>query len=217
MTGKTIDEQIKDYGIVPLTALNSVDDGLKVCELLSKNDLPILEVTFRTSCAEETIQRASDEFPDMLIGAGTVLTPDQAERAKMAGATFAVSPGLNPKVISRAQEVGLPFFPGVCTPSDIELALQMHLKTLKYFPAEAAGGTKMLKAMIAPYKHLGVTFMPTGGINTANMKDYLEIPQVLAIGGSWLASSKLVEAKDWSQIEKEIVGAKKIVAEIRGE
>ena len=152
----------------------------------------------------------------MLIGAGTVLTSDQAERAKMAGATFAVSPGLNPKVLKRAEEVGLPFFPGVCTPTNVEQALDMGLRTLKYFPAEAAGGTKMLKAMLAPYKHLGVTFMPTGGISTTNMKDYLAIKEVLAVGGSWLASSALVEAKDWAQIEAEIKGAKAIVAEVRG-
>ena len=214
-TQKDIIDTIHAFGVIPLTALDTVQDGLEVCEVLCRNGLPILEVTFRTAAAATTIRRAATEFPNMAIGAGTVLTVDDVQKAHDSGAKFAVSPGFNPKIVKRAMDIGLPFFPGVCTPTNIEQALDMGLTVLKYFPAEAAGGIPMLKAMCAPYKHKGVRFMPTGGISAANMGDYLAIPEVVAIGGSWIASKKLVEAKDWATMANEITAAKAAVIAAR--
>ncbi len=208
-------EAIQSMGIIPLTALDKVQDGLDVCEVLTKNGLPILEVTFRTSVAATTIRRAATEFPNMIIGAGTVLTTDDVQRAHDSGAKFAVSPGLNPKVVRKAQEIGLPFFPGVCTPTNVEQAMDLGLTTLKYFPAEAAGGIAMLKAMCAPYAHKGIRFIPTGGIGVANLADYLNVTEVLAAGGSWITSKALVEAGDWDTMASEIKAARTIVANVR--
>lgn len=156
------------------------------------------EITFRTACAEEAIRRITAELPDMLVGAGTVLTVEQASRAKDAGASFIVSPGLNPEVVSWCLEAGVPVLPGVCTPSDIEKALSLGLKTVKFFPAEASGGVAMLKAMSAPYGD--VRFMPTGGINEKNLLAYLSFPKVVACGGSFMVSEKLVDSGDYDAV-----------------
>lgn len=196
----SVTESISKIRIVPLIALDTVEDGLKVGEILAAGGLKVLEVTFRTEAAEATIRETAKAFPEMLIGAGTVLNPEDAERALDAGAKFAVSPGFNPKVVKHAQKIGLPFFPGICNPTDVEAALELGLKTLKFFPAAAAGGSKMLKAMAAPYKHLGISYIPTGGISTANMKEYLAIPEVLAIGGTWIAKKEMIVGKQWQKI-----------------
>ena len=176
-------EKIK---IVPVLVLNTLDEGLEVCAALHDNGLLAAEITFRTSAAEGVIREASKRFPDMLIGAGTVLNVVDLHRAFAAGASFAVAPGFNPSVVGEARKCGFDFAPGVCTPSEVEQALEQGCKLLKYFPAEAAGGTAMLKSIIAPYRHLGVRFMPTGGVKPANVESYLEIPEVAAVGGTWL-------------------------------
>ncbi len=181
-----LSEQLEKVKIVPVLVLNTLEEGLAVCEQLCRNGLPAAEITFRTAAAESVIREASKRFPDMFIGAGTVLNVTDLHRAFDAGAKFAVAPGFNPKVVGEAVKCGLDFFPAVCTPSEVEQAMEFGCRMLKFFPAEACGGVPMLKSIIAPYKHLGVKFMPTGGVKPANVESYLEIPEVAAVGGTWL-------------------------------
>ena len=159
-----------------------------------------MEITFRTEAAEESIANIAREFPEILLGAGTVLAAEQAMRARDAGAVFALAPGLNAAVVKAAQDAGLVFAPGVMTPSEIERALDLGCEMVKFFPAGAAGGVAMLKALAGPYSHTGVRFIPTGGINAENMREYLALPAVAAIGGSWMVDPKLIDARDWDAI-----------------
>jgi len=190
------------YGVVPVAAVNSVDEGLKLCEALQAGGLPCAEITFRTEAAEAAIRAASERFPDMVIGAGTVLNVPDLTRAREAGAQFAVAPGCNPIVVGAAVEAGFAFAPGVCTPSDVERAVELGARCLKFFPAEAAGGVKLLKALIGPYGHLGLTFCPTGGVKPSNLADYLQIKQVAFAGGTWLAPKDAVAAGDWATVTR---------------
>lgn len=191
---------LRRYRVVPVIAVDTPDQGLRLCEALIAGGLPVAEITFRTAAAEATIRAAAKRFPELILGAGTVLTVDQLERAIGAGAKFAVAPGCNPKVVTAAVGMGFPFAPGVCTPSDIESAFACGAKTMKFFPAEAAGGVDMLKALIGPYGHLGIEFCPTGGLSEANMKSYLALPQVAFIGGTWIARKEQMAAGNWDAI-----------------
>ena len=182
----TLVEKLEKIKIVPVLVLNSLEEGLAVCKDLAENGLPAAEITFRTSAAESVIREVSKRFPEMTVGAGTVLNVADLHRAFDAGAKFAVAPGFNPEVVREAAKCGFDFAPGVCTPSEAEQAMALGCKFLKFFPAEAAGGTAMLKSLIAPYRHLGIRFMPTGGVKPANVESYLEIPEVAAVGGTWL-------------------------------
>jgi 2-dehydro-3-deoxyphosphogluconate aldolase/(4S)-4-hydroxy-2-oxoglutarate aldolase len=193
-------KQLRRYGVVPVVAVDTPEQGLRLCAALCEAGLPVAEITFRTAAAEATIRAATTRFPEMILGAGTVLTVDQLQRAAAAGARFAVAPGTNPTVVEAAVAMGLPFAPGVCTPSDIERALACGVTLLKFFPAEAAGGVTMLQALIGPYGHLGVEFCPTGGITEANMGSYLALPQVAVVGGTWIARKELLAAGQWSVI-----------------
>ncbi len=206
--------QLKKIGIVPVVVLNDVNDALPLGECLMKGGLPCAEVTFRTAAAEESIRRLAKAYPDMIIGAGTVLTTEQADRAIDAGAKFIVSPGFNPKVTEYVLKKGMPMTPGVCTPTEIEAAMQFGLDVLKFFPAEPSGGLKMLKAMCAAYVNLH--FMPTGGINAENVKDYLKYDRIVACGGSWMVSGALVKEGKFNEIENLVREAAGIVKEIRG-
>jgi 2-dehydro-3-deoxyphosphogluconate aldolase/(4S)-4-hydroxy-2-oxoglutarate aldolase len=208
MGGQKIVDIIKELKVIPVAAVESADDGLSLCETLMKAGLPAIEVTFRTSAAAEIIRRAVKAFPDMLVGAGTVLNTLDLEAAVSAGAKFAVAPGCNPNIISAASDLKLPFFPGISNPSDIELALSLGVKTMKFFPAEACGGVKMLKAIAAPYAHLGVKYIPTGGITAQNMSEYLDFSDVLAVGGTWIVPSAAVKNHQWSLIEGAAFDAK---------
>ena len=181
-----LSEQLEKIKIVPVLVLNTLDEGLAVCEQLCKNGLPAAEITFRTAAAESVICEVSKRFPEMYVGAGTVLNITDLHRAFDAGAKFAVAPGFNPKVVAEAVKCNLDFFPAVCTPSEVEQAMEFGCRMLKFFPAEACGGIPMLKSIIAPYKHLGVKFMPTGGVKPVNVEAYLQIPEVAAVGGTWL-------------------------------
>jgi len=194
-------EQLKKIRIVPVLVLETLDQGMRMCEALAKNGLPAAEITFRTEAAESIIRKASAEFPGLLVGAGTVLSVENLERAFDAGAKFAVAPGFNPVVVERAVKQGWPFMPGVSSPSEIEQAMNLGIRHFKFFPAEALGGVKYLNSIIAPYKHLGVSFMPTGGLNPANARDYLAIPQVSACGGTWLGNSSDIKAAAWDKIK----------------
>jgi 2-dehydro-3-deoxyphosphogluconate aldolase/(4S)-4-hydroxy-2-oxoglutarate aldolase len=190
--------------VVPVLALESVEDGLRLAEVLCRAGLPVAEITFRTTAAAAVIQAVTKAFPQMYVGAGTVLTVADLHRAFDAGAAFAVAPGFNPTVVREAVACGLPFSPGVSCPTHIEQAVELGPRLLKFFPAEAAGGVKMLNAMIPPYRHLGIEIMPTGGINPGNMASYLAIPQVVAVGGTWLGAAADIKAGRWDEIEKTI-------------
>jgi 2-dehydro-3-deoxyphosphogluconate aldolase/(4S)-4-hydroxy-2-oxoglutarate aldolase len=191
-------EKLGLVGLVPVIKIEDAADAVPLCQALCEGGLPVAEITFRTAAAEEAIRRVRAALPGTLLGAGTVLTVDQARRALDAGATYLVSPGLNPTVVGWAVKNGVPILPGCATPSDIEAALGFGLKAVKFFPAEALGGLKLIKAMSAPYG--GVSFVPTGGIDEKNAGEYLAFDRVLAIGGSWMAPSDAIRAKDWARI-----------------
>lgn len=195
-------ERILAKRIVPVVVLDCANDAEPLAEALLAGGLDIMEITFRTEAAQESIQRIAKAFPEVLLGAGTVLDGDQAKRARDAGAVFGLAPGLNPQTIGAAREVGLEFSPGVMTPSEIEQALSFECKLLKFFPAEAAGGVTMLKSLSGPYAHTGVKFIPTGGITSENLQDYLKLPVVAAIGGSWMVGKDLIAGGKWEEITK---------------
>ena len=207
-------EQIQEIGIVPVVVLNDAKDAEPLAKALCDGGLACAEVTFRTAAAEESIRIMSEKFPDMLVGAGTVLTTEQVDRAVAAGAKFIVSPGLNPRIVKYCVDKGILITPGCANPSDIEQALEQGLEVVKFFPAEAAGGLKMVKAMAAPY--VGVKFMPTGGINQNNVREYLAYDRILACGGSWMVKSDLVDAGKFDEIEKLARECVDIVKESRG-
>lgn len=193
-------EEISKIGIVPVIALDDAKDAEPLAKALCEGGLPCAEVTFRTAAAEESIRIMSEKFPEMLVGAGTVLTTEQADRAVAAGAKFIVSPGLNPKVVAHCTSKNIPVVPGCANPSDIEQAIELGLDVVKFFPAEAAGGLKMIKAMSAPYT--AVRFMPTGGINADNLIEYLNFGKIIACGGSWMVSKDMVAAGDFDKITR---------------
>ena len=186
--------------IVPVLVLNDVESGLKMCEVLVECGLPAAEVTFRTQAAEAIIKEAAKRFPTLYLGAGTILNVHDLKRAFDAGAKFAVAPGFNSSVVRAAVESDFAFAPGVCTPSEVEQAHELGCKFLKFFPAEAAGGVKMLKSLIAPYKHLGIRFMPTGGVTADNVLNYLAIKEVVAVGGTWLGKADEIASGNWDGI-----------------
>lgn len=205
---------LSSIGIVPVLVLNNADDANPLAEALCKGGLPCAEVTFRTDAAEESIRIISKNYPQMFVGAGTVLSADQADRAFGAGAKFIVAPGFNPKVVEHCLKKGYPVCPGIMTPSEIEMALDFGLDAVKFFPAESAGGLKMIKAMAAPYTK--VKFMPTGGINPENVKEYLACDKIFACGGSWMVKGDLVKAGNFAEIERLTAQAAGIVKAIRG-
>ena len=192
-------EELGKIGIVPVIALDDAKDAKPLAEALMKGGLPCAEVTFRTAAAEESIRIISENFPDMLVGAGTVLTTEQVDRAVNAGAKFIVSPGFNRKIVEYCIGKGIPVTPGTCTPSDIEQAIECGLDVVKFFPAEPSGGLGMIKALAGPYNQL--KFMPTGGINAGNICDYLAYGKILACGGSWMVNKQYVAAGEFDKIE----------------
>ena len=192
-------EQISKIGIVPVVVLDDAKDAKPLAEALVKGGLPCAEVTFRTAAAEESIKIMSEAFPEMLVGAGTVLTTEQVDRAVNAGAKFIVSPGLNPKVVKYCIDKGVPVTPGTANPSDVEAAIELGLDVVKFFPAEAAGGLNMIKSMAAPYTQM--KFMPTGGINAKNICEYLAFDKIIACGGSWMVKKDLVAEGKFDEIQ----------------
>ena len=187
-----------EYGLIPVIKISDVETAVPLAKALCAGGLPAAEITFRTACAAEAIAAITKELPNMLVGAGTVLTPEQADRAVAAGAKFIVSPGLNPAVVKHCQSIGVPILPGCATPSEIEQALELGLSVVKFFPAEAAGGLPMIKAMSAPYG--GVKFMPTGGINEENLLSYLNFNKIVACGGSFMVKDSLINEGKFDQI-----------------
>ena len=190
--------------IIPVIVSEDAGDAEPLAEALLEGGMDVIEITFRTAAAAEAISRIAKAFPEMLLGAGTVLTDKQAQRALDAGVSFGLAPGLNPQTIETFNKAGTLFVPGVMTPSEIEQGLSLGCQLLKFFPAEACGGVKMLKAMSAPYASQGIKFCPTGGIGPGNMKDYLVLSTVACIGGSWLATKQQIAQKEWSAITHQV-------------
>lgn len=193
-------KQLSLAGLVPVIKVKNAEDAVPLCRALKNGGLPVAEITFRTDAAEEAIRLVHEALPEVLLGAGTVLTCEQADRAWNAGAGYIVAPGLNPVVVKHCMEKGYPVLPGCANPSDIELALSLGLTTVKFFPSEALGGLKMIKAMSAPYGN--VRFVPTGGITEKNLPEYLAFPKIAACGGSWMVPEDAIANKDWDKIEK---------------
>lgn len=207
-------ELLAGYGVIPVVVLKHAADAAPLAEALCKGGLKCAEVTFRTEAAEEAIKIMAGNFPDMLIGAGTVLTIEQAERAVAAGAGFIVSPGFDPEIVDYCLANKILILPGCVTPSEVAQGVKRGLQVLKFFPAEQAGGLAMIKALAAPYTN--VKFMPTGGINAENLEAYLSFDRIAACGGSWMVKAELVEHKEYDKIEKKTREAVELVKKIRG-
>ncbi|PZX12205.1 2-keto-3-deoxy-phosphogluconate aldolase [Palleronia aestuarii] len=203
-------------GVVPVIAIPSADYAEPLADALLEGGLPIAEITFRTEAAAEAMARVSETRPDLLMGAGTVLSVDAVSSAVAAGATFGLAPGFDPEVVAAADAAGLPFAPGIMTPSDISLATARGCRLMKFFPAMAAGGPDMLKNISAPFLHLGLTFIPTGGVTQDNMHEWLSLPIIAAVGGTWIAKPADIEAGDWAGITARARHAVERVDEIRG-
>ena len=206
-------EKILKMGVVPVVVLNDAKDAAPLAKALCGGGLPCAEVTFRTDAAEESIRMMTTEYPEMFVGAGTVLTIDQVDRAVNAGAKFIVSPGFDPEIVDYCLEKNIPVFPGCITPSEVAQAVKRGLKIVKFFPAEQFGGVATIKAMAAPY--VGLKFMPTGGVNAKNLESYLSCDKIIACGGSWMVKGDLVRDGKFDEIQKMTEEAVKLVADIR--
>lgn len=193
----TLDQQLSDLKVIPVIALNKVEHAVPLAKALMENGMPCAEITFRTEAAVGAIKAIREAYPEMLIGAGTILTPEQVDQAIDAGVDFIVSPGLNPTTVKYCQQKNMPIVPGVNNPSLVEQAMELGLKTLKFFPAEPSGGVGMLKALTAVYP---VKFMPTGGVSLSNIDNYLSIPAVLACGGTWMVPTNLIDNEKWDEL-----------------
>ncbi|MEF1171219.1 bifunctional 4-hydroxy-2-oxoglutarate aldolase/2-dehydro-3-deoxy-phosphogluconate aldolase [Vibrio sinaloensis] len=192
--------KLKQFKVIPVIQINKVEHAVPVAKVLVENGLPVAEVTFRTEAAADAIKAMSEAYPEMCVGAGTVLNATQVDLAKAAGSEFVVAPGLNPNTVRYCQEVGMPIVPGVNNPSQVEQALELGLNFLKFFPAEASGGVAMVKSLLAPY--VDVSLMPTGGIGKGNVNDYLAIDRVVCCGGTWMVAPSLIENEQWDEIAK---------------
>ncbi|HEY7181993.1 MAG TPA: bifunctional 4-hydroxy-2-oxoglutarate aldolase/2-dehydro-3-deoxy-phosphogluconate aldolase [Blastocatellia bacterium] len=207
-------ERAREIGIIPVVSIPKLEDALPLAEALLEGGLPCAEITFRTAAAAEAVAGIRSRFPEIFLGAGTVLTIEQAETAISAGAEFIVSPGTNPAVVDHCLSRGVTIFPGVCTPTEIEMALSKGVDTLKFFPAEPMGGVKFLQTICAPYRN--VRFIPTGGIDAENVGQYLALPQVVACGGSWMVKPELFEAGDFANVRQKAREAAALVKGLRG-
>ncbi len=205
-----ISDRIEQLGLIPIIVIENSSRAVPLAEAIQAGGLPCAEVTFRTAAARESIERIRTALPDILLGAGTVLSIEQADKAVSAGARFVVSPGFNPRVVDHCLSKSIPVFPGVCTPSDLEKAAERKLEIVKFFPAEAIGGLRYLKAISAPFPK--IRFIPTGGINAQNLSQYLAFPKVAACGGSWMVDSRLIRDADFGEITKRVREAVRIVS-----
>ena len=211
---KELYEQFHKLGVVPVVVLDEVKDAAPLAKALVEGGLPCAEVTFRTEAAEESIRLMTESYPDMFVGAGTVLTVEQVDRAVNAGAKFIVSPGFDPEIVDYCLEKNIPIYPGCITPSEVAQAVKRGLKVVKFFPAEQFGGVSTIKALAAPY--VGVKFMPTGGVNAKNLENYLSCDKIVACGGSWMVKGDLVKEGKFAEIKSLVEEAVELVAQIRG-
>lgn len=208
----TVFEELGTYGVVPVIAIDDAKDALPLADALLEGGLPVAEITFRTAAAADVIAKIAAERPELIIGAGTILDEAQADAAKAAGARFALAPGIDAAVLEHAAKIDLPFAPGIMTPSDLQIALRHKCGMVKFFPAMPAGGPNMLKNIAAPYAHTGIGFNPTGGVTLENLSDWLAIPQIRAVGGTWIAKRDDIAAGNWAQITK---NAREAVARVK--
>lgn len=208
-----IAEKFQKLGVVPVVVLEDTKDAVPLAKALVEGGLPCAEVTFRTEAAEESIRLMTEQFPEMLVGAGTVLTREQVDAAVAAGAKFIVSPGFDPEIVDYCLEKKIPVLPGCISPSEVAQAVKRGLTIVKFFPAEQAGGIAMIKAMAAPY--VGLKFMPTGGINAENLTEYLSCDKILCCGGSWMVKGDLVKAGNFGKIRGLSAETRKLVDTIR--
>ncbi len=206
--------KIAELGVVPVVVLENAEDAEPLAKALCEGGLPCAEVTFRTAAAEESIKRMSKAYPEMLIGAGTVLTKEQVDCATAAGAKFIVSPGFDPEIVDYCLEKNIPIFPGCITPSEVAQAVKRGLKVVKFFPSEQFGGVATIKALAAPY--VGLKFMPTGGVSAKNLKDYLSNQSIIACGGSWMVKGDMIKAGEFDKIKEMTAEAVALAKEIRG-
>ena len=210
---KAIEKQFEELGVVPVVVLENKEDAVPLAEALVQGGLPCAEITFRTEAAAESIRLMSEKYPDMLVGAGTVLTTEQVDLAVKSGAKFIVSPGFDPEIVDYCLEKNIPVFPGCISPSEVAQAVKRGLKVVKFFPAEQAGGIAMIKAMAAPYHN--IRFMPTGGINTGNLEDYLSCDKILCCGGSWMVKGDMIRNGEFEKIQVLVKEAKELADVIR--
>lgn len=207
--------KVSECGNIAVVVLDDPSKALALADALLEGGVKVMELTLRTPAALEAIAEVAAKRPEMIVGAGTVLTLDQLAAAKAAGAAFAVAPGFNPRIVSAAKDMGFSFAPGVMTPSEIEGAVELGCKLLKFFPAGAIGGLKAIKTLVAPYNHLGLKYIPLGGLNPETTEEYLASPLIAACGGSWIAPSKLINADDWATIKANAALATELVKKIR--
>lgn len=209
-------DTLSRHGIVPVIALDDAAAALPLADALIAGGLPVAEITFRTKAALDTIIAIARHRPEMILGAGTILSEDQLDAAQQAGARFALAPGLDAAVLAHAVAKGLPFAPGIMTPSDLQAALRVGCRMVKFFPAMAAGGPNMLRNIAAPFAHTGIGFNPTGGVTLDNLGDWLALPEVRAVGGTWIATRADIAAGNWAKITANARAAVAAVAAIRG-
>lgn len=191
---------LEKRGVVAGFSVEKIKHAVPLAKALLAGGIDVIELTLRTPIGLDAVKLIANEVPEMVVGVGTILTPETAVAVKKAGAHFGVAPGMNPRVVKAAREAGLPFAPGICTPSDLEAAIELGCRFVKFFPAEAAGGVTYLKSMAAPYNHLGIRYFPLGGVNSENMLDYLAEDNVPTVGGTWIVAKNLVQNEDWAGI-----------------
>ena len=211
-----LERKIEEAGIIAVLVINDAEKAVPLARTLADSGIRAIELTLRTAAAMESMKRIIKDVPEMTCGAGTVLTTDQVQQVSSAGVDFAVAPGLNLNVMNEAARKAVPFAPGISIPSEIESAVENGCNILKFFHAEGMGGVKYLKGINAPYSFLGLRYMPLGGLNINNMRSYLEAPEVIALGGSWLAPPRLIDTGDWDSIARNADEAVKILKEVRG-
>lgn len=209
--------KIKNSAVIAVVTIDDSSNAVPLAESLIKGGVTVMELTLRSESAMDSLRLIIEQVPEMTAGVGTVLRVDQLEEIIAVGAEFGVAPGLNPKIIQRAKNLGFPFAPGIVTPSDIELGVELGCNTLKFFPAEASGGLKYFKSMTAPYSYLKLQYIPLGGLNEDNFKSYLLDQSILAVGGSWIATRALINQQDWEQIMTNAQRAIKIANSLKGE
>ena len=211
-----IHHAVGESGIIAVLVIDNPEKAVPLARTLIDNGISSMELTLRTETALESLRRIREEVPEMLAGVGTILAPDQVDAAQDADAAFGVAPGFHPAVVDRAREKGLPYAPGISTPSEIEAAVEKGCRVLKYFHAEGMGGTRYLRGVNAPYGFLNLKYIPLGGLNISNSRGYLEMPEILAIGGSWIAPREAIAAGDWDSIGRNAAEAARVAREVRG-
>lgn len=211
-TSLSLKARLREIGIVPVVALERAECALPLADALIAGGLPVVEVTFRTAAAAAILRTLRRERPQLLVGAGTVVTAENLHAALEAGAQFCVAPGFHRSIVESCRQQGVPFVPGIATPSEIEAAFDCGARLMKFFPAGALGGAEMLEAIAAPYAHLGIEFMPTGGVNPANLASYLSLKSVVAVGGTWLLKKEDAESGNWDAVRVRCLEARAIAA-----